>query len=198
MLDNSTSHRFPVLVLLLYLLKGIFPLSKTEIKKDVREMERSMHDDTDSDGSVMSDDVLPSTYPVKPRKTAKIPLVQRPSAMSSADAEAAEYDSKMVEQTLTFLDSVKRNKKDLYHVECERERLESQALVRFYSHMKLIVTSSLFYNPVYVLGVVVFYSHIVPVSKNYHDGLNKKNGIKETMYVSCKVFMHKLCDCKWC
>ena len=138
---NSSFHLFLVLVFLLYVRKGIFPLSKTEIKKDVREMERSMHDDTDSDGSVMSDDVLPSTYPVKPRKTAKIPLVQRPSAMSSADAEAAEYDSKMVEQTLTFLDSVKRNKKDLYHVECERERLESQALVCFHfsSELQLVV-----------------------------------------------------------
>jgi len=176
-------------------------LSKTEIKKDVREMERSMHDDTDSDGSVMSDDVLPSTYPVKPRKTAKIPIMQRPSAMSSADAEAAEYDSKMVEQTLTFLDSVKRNKKDLYHVECERERLESQALVRFLFQSKLKCLFFLHYNLAFsftMLLLICINRHIVQVSKNYHDVLNKKNVIKEIMYVSCKVSTPKLYDCKWC
>ena len=111
---------------------GIFALSNTEIKKDIREVELT-NDDTDSDsGSVISEDVLPSTYPVKPRKIPKI--IQRPANMSSidADGDGYGYDSKMVEQTLTFLDSVKRNKKDMYHVECERERLETQTLVRYY------------------------------------------------------------------
>ena len=108
---------------------GIFPLSKAEIRKDVREVEL-MNDDTDSDsGSVMSEDVLPSTYPVKPRKVPKI--MHRPPHMSytNADADEYEYNNKMVEQTLTFLDSIKRNKKDLHHVECERERLETQTMV---------------------------------------------------------------------
>ena len=103
-------------------------MTKTEIKKDVREMERSI-DDTDSDGSVMSEDVLPSMYPVKPRRTPKVMNMPRP-AVAAADGEMGEYDSKTVEQALTFLDSVKRNKKDLYNGECERERHENQGLVR--------------------------------------------------------------------
>jgi hypothetical protein len=112
-----------------FLPSGIFPLSKTEIKTDVREMERSMHDDTDSDGSVLSEDVLMSIYPVKPRKVPKVNAIPRPSAMSAGEGEDGEYDSKLVEQSLTFLDAVKRNRKDLYNAECERERFESQGVV---------------------------------------------------------------------
>lgn len=110
---------------------GIFALSKAEIKKDVREMERSMHSDTDSDSSVLSEDVLPSTYPVKPRKTPKGTVTQKPpaGAVAEIDPLEREYDSKMIEQTLVFLDSLKRNKKDLYNAEVERERLENQSMV---------------------------------------------------------------------
>lgn len=85
-----------------------------------------MHNDTDSDGSVLSEDVLTSIYPVKPRKVPKVNPVPRPVAMD----ETMEYDSKLVEQTLSFLDAVKRNKKELYAGECEREHLENQSLVR--------------------------------------------------------------------
>ncbi len=88
-----------------------------------------MHDDTDSDGSVLSEDVLMSIYPVKPRKVPKVNAIPRPSAMSAGEGEDGEYDSKLVEQSLTFLDAVKRNRKDLYNAECERERFESQGVV---------------------------------------------------------------------
>ena len=126
--DNESVHQYQLMAILPSF-RGIFPLTNTEIRKDIREVELLNDDDTDSDsGSVMSEDVLPSTYPVKPRKIPKI--VQRPSNMSSIDGDEYEYDSLTVEQTLTFLDIIKRNKKDLYQVECERERLERQTLVR--------------------------------------------------------------------
>lgn len=56
---------------------GIFCLSRQEVKKDLREIERNLQDDdeTDSDSSVKSEDILASSYPVKPRKTAKLRIV---------------------------------------------------------------------------------------------------------------------------
>lgn len=107
---------------------GVFPLSKTEIKKDVREMERNVNEDTDSDSSIMSEDVLVSSYPVKPRKAPKVIIPVKPVNTGPTDIER-EYDGKTVDQTLAFLDAVRRNKKDLHSAECERERLEDQNLV---------------------------------------------------------------------
>ena len=44
-------------------------LTKPEIRKDMREIQRSLQADSDSECSVKSEDVLNSEYPVKPRKT---------------------------------------------------------------------------------------------------------------------------------
>jgi hypothetical protein len=111
---------------------GVFGLSKTEVKKDVREMERSMPDDTDSDSSVRSEDVLPSSYPVKPRKTPKVLARDKSPSRNYHHDEAGEheYDYRTIEETLCFIDAIKKSKKDLFNAECERERLESLQNVR--------------------------------------------------------------------
>ena len=50
-------------------LTGVSALTMIEIKKDLREVERyAIQDDSDSDSSVRSRDVPPSSYPVRPRK----------------------------------------------------------------------------------------------------------------------------------
>lgn len=91
-------------------------------------MERNVNEDTDSDSSIMSEDVLVSSYPVKPRKAPKVIIPVKPVSAGPTDIER-EYDGKTVDQTLAFLDAVRRHKKDLYVAECERERLEDQNLV---------------------------------------------------------------------
>jgi hypothetical protein len=112
---------------------GVFALSKTEVKKDVREMERNVNEDTDSDSSILSEDVLVSSYPVKPRKAPKVMIPVKQISTGPTDIER-EYDGKTVDQTLSFIDAVRRNKKDLHNAECERERLEDQNLVRDFFH----------------------------------------------------------------
>lgn len=92
-------------------------------------MERNLNEETDSDSSILSEDVLVSSYPVKPRKTPKVMIPVKPLNTGPTDVER-EYDGKTVDQTLSFLDAVRRCKKDLYTAECERERLEDQNLVR--------------------------------------------------------------------
>lgn len=75
--------------------------------------------------------VLTSIYPVKPRKTLKvnnIPLLKVPAPPLDGDG-VQEYDSKIVDQTLAFIDSIRRSKKDLYNAECERENLDIQTSV---------------------------------------------------------------------
>lgn len=91
-------------------------------------MERNVNEDTDSDSSILSEDVLVSSYPVKPRKTPKVMMPVKPIVTGPTDIER-EYDGKTVDQTLAFLDAIRRTKKDLYNAECERERLEDQSLV---------------------------------------------------------------------
>jgi len=46
-------------------------LTGPEIRKDIREIQRTQTVESDSEGSVRSDEVLFSAYPVKPRKTPK-------------------------------------------------------------------------------------------------------------------------------
>ena len=91
-------------------------------------MERNVNEDTDSDSSILSEDVLVSSYPVKPRKAPKVMTPVKPTITGPTDIER-EYDGKTVDQTLTFLEAIRRTKKDLYSAECERERLEDQSLV---------------------------------------------------------------------
>lgn len=119
-------------------------LSSTDIKKDIREIERCSHSESDSDSSVLSEDVLPSTYPVKPRKN---PKWIQPRVTGAQDDDEIIFDKKTAEEALAFLKVVKSSKRDLYERERERELLEIQNEVIFSSlfapPLVLIVHSSL-------------------------------------------------------
>lgn len=113
---------------------GVYALSRFEVSKDVQEMEQTANSDTDTDSSIISDEVLVSTYPVKPRKTPKGPAAASKSTVSRpSDAEniAADYDGVSAEQTLSFFDFIGRTNKNLYAAECEREILDSQDSVSY-------------------------------------------------------------------
>ena len=101
------------------------------MKKDIREMGQIGNSDTDSDSSVHSKDVLISSYPVKPRKTPKGPLhsLQLTNAGHSEIIVEKEYDGKAIDQTLAFIDAVKRSKENLFHAESMRELYENQSAV---------------------------------------------------------------------
>ena len=95
-------------------------------------MEQAINSDIDSDSSTMTEDVLVSTYPVKPRKTPKGPPTPiKHSVPRPMDIEPVSniYDGVSEEQTMQFLDFISRSNSDIYAAECERELLESQAVV---------------------------------------------------------------------
>lgn len=96
-------------------------------------MEQAANSDTETDSSIISEDVLISTYPVKPRKTPKGPIAPVKSALlkaSQVEPMTTDYDGISVEQALSFLDLISRSDSNLKVAESEREFLESQALVR--------------------------------------------------------------------
>ena len=103
-------------------------------------MEQAANSDTDTDSSIISEDVLISTYPVKPRKTPKGPIAPVKSASlkaSQVEPMTSDYDGISVEQALTFLDLIGRSDNNLKAAESEREILESQALVRHHHFILL-------------------------------------------------------------
>lgn len=178
------------------LCKGVFALSKTEVKKDVREMERNLNEDTDSDSSILSEDVLVSSYPVKPRKAPKVTVPLKPVITGPTDVER-EYDGKTVDQTLSFIDAVRRSKKDLYSAECERERLEDQSLV---SDIFLISLTVLW---PFLLDILLI---SLPKSTSSLTGLALRTPLSDIAKLSrrrgttselFRAFTLKHCGCKW-
>lgn len=112
---------------------GVRPLSRSEIKKDLREMETFDQSDTEG-SSVTSDEVVASFYPVKPRKVLKISSTAVPSKAMEVSVESdkaavngdddAGFDDMTMEETLDFLTCVETNRKDIYEAEKTRENLE--------------------------------------------------------------------------
>lgn len=103
-------------------------------------MEQAANSDTETDSSIISEDVLISTYPVKPRKTPKGPITPAKSASlkaSQVEPMTSDYDGISVEQALSFLDLIGRSDNNFKAAESEREILESQALVR-HDHFVLL------------------------------------------------------------
>jgi hypothetical protein len=104
-------------------LPGVFGLSNVEIKKDLREMMRDLAVDEDTDGSVKSDDILTSSYPVRPRKT---PRRDRGSlANSYSTIESADYNSMAtqvdLDEKLKYIASVEQEKNEIVHIDQVRE-----------------------------------------------------------------------------
>jgi hypothetical protein len=103
-------------------------LADAEVQKDIQELHRNRKENShtahDSDESVCSDDVLESSYPVKPRKAHGDehgnPLDRRSSSSRGTPG---------VEEMLAFIKVLSKNYSAIYDAEVERERLESWAQV---------------------------------------------------------------------
>lgn len=110
-------------------LPGVFGLSKNEIKKDMREMMRDVIYDDDTDSSVKSDDILTSTYPVKPRKT---PRRDRSLGSSMCASDAYEPNGPTtqvdVDEALRYIQSTEQKRPDLVAIDALREEREVQRL----------------------------------------------------------------------
>ncbi len=84
---------------------------------------------TDSDGSVNSDDVITSVYPVKPRRTLKSILGKMDKNIPVANKFAMEDSDKIdgepfYEETIEFFKIVETVRREVFEAERERERLE--------------------------------------------------------------------------
>ncbi len=105
---------------------GLYELSKNEVRKDIRDIERTIPEDSDSDCSFKSDEILGSAYPVKPRKAPK-------SASKGTNKEAAakidalvakEGQASSSEHALNFVRAIRFSRNELHIAEEKRERME--------------------------------------------------------------------------
>ena len=102
-------------------------LTKPEIRKDMREIQRSLQADSDSECSVKSEDVLNSEYPVKPRKTPRWHQSHHDhdSFGVARGGEGAGkidfYDPKAADAILAEIKQIASTHKALYAKEKERE-----------------------------------------------------------------------------
>jgi hypothetical protein len=103
-------------------------LTKNEIKRDIREIERYLDDDQESDSSVRSSEILNSTYPVKPRKTLKVPIrlekYNEDLATGENDEESNELDDLSAEDILEFMKVIEESRRHVFEAEREKEKLE--------------------------------------------------------------------------
>eukprot|EP01038_Epipyxis_sp_PR26KG_P008529 gene8529-11529_t len=111
-------------------LPGVYGLSATEVRNDFKEIKnngfitRSTHSDTDSECSVLTEDVLPSTYPVKPRRILKAILGDTLKTTNQLINES-EKNGAEVDEALRFIKELNINNSDLYSKEAHRESLEA-------------------------------------------------------------------------
>ena len=106
-------------------------LSKNEIKRDIRDIERLLDDESDSDSSIKSRDVLQSNYPVKPRKTLKVPIRMDKSMANDDyangdddDDDQNEIEDLSTEDVIEFMKIIETCRRPVFEAERERERLE--------------------------------------------------------------------------
>ena len=104
-------------------LPGVFALSKMEIKKDLREMMREVAFEEDTDGSVKSDDILSSTYPVKPRRAPRRDRSYPSDHLMPHDS--VDYSSSSVqidiEEKLRFINMVESSKPEFVAADALKE-----------------------------------------------------------------------------
>lgn len=113
-------------------------MSRIEIKKDISDIDCYGLSDAESTVSVLSDDVLNSSYPVKPRrypKTKQLPELQRTKTIQ----KEPDVDQSGIEETIEFLRVIETAKPEIYEAEREREDLEIKYQVLL--HSKLSLTS---------------------------------------------------------
>jgi hypothetical protein len=96
---------------------GVSGLSLSEIKDDLRELHPpSDENDTDSDSSILSDDILDSVYPVQPRSAPRSAL-QFPDQFSSGNNVS-------VDEAMYLIRDISKSHKDLFEKEKLREEWE--------------------------------------------------------------------------
>jgi hypothetical protein len=128
---------------------GVRPLSRIEIKKDLNDIDSSLQSDTESIVSVASDDVLNSTYPVKPRRYPRQKQLQHHQqqqqlaeqrSKSLMVQKESDIDPNSIEETIDFLRVVEIAKPEIYEAEREREELEIKYHVREPPSLSLFVS----------------------------------------------------------
>lgn len=100
-----------------------------EVLKDLREASQhqsggNLDDDTDSDCSFKSEDIVVSSYPVRPRTVPKI-VHRDTSAFSSKQFHDLGEEGADVEESLLFLKHIAISNPGLVAKESQREKLEN-------------------------------------------------------------------------
>ena len=120
------NHAYTRFVVDSYVCPGVRGLSRSEIKKDLHEIEYFDKSDCESVSSAASDDVLPSSYPVKPRRHPRVHREHRPNRTPKYDPETDDtFDS-----ALEFMRVVEAARPEIFDAEKEREELEIRYQVR--------------------------------------------------------------------
>ncbi len=109
---------------------GVSKLSETEIQYDLIELMQSEEsNDTDSDSTIRSDDIVPSQYPVKPRKTLMHSSGTDPELSIDDAFGVKEFDNTEIDEALHYVKKVTLAIKELHDAEQQREELESMCRV---------------------------------------------------------------------
>lgn len=116
----------------LILIAGVKALSRNEIKKDLTEIEYCDKSDSESVSSADSGDVISSSYPVKPRKHARIQRDSRPSRPSKDTESSQSKEDAREYNAVEFLRVVESARPEIFEAEREREDLEIRFQVYFY------------------------------------------------------------------
>jgi hypothetical protein len=113
------------------IIAGLF-LTKPEVRKDIREIQRTLNVDSDSDCSVREHHVIDcrNDYPVKPRKTPRWGSSMNRDSSGHMDysrgrIDQVYYDYDVVETTMSYINNIKTNHPDLYEAEEERDRIDN-------------------------------------------------------------------------
>ena len=113
------------------------PLSRNEIKKDISDIEYNERSDTESNSSVLSEEILNSTYPVKPRRHTKPKIEQRIKQIITKDI--GDIDQNIIEETVEFLRIVETARPDIFEAEKEREDIEIKYQVNLLPLLIIII-----------------------------------------------------------
>ena len=125
-----------------YYTEGVNQLSRTEVRKDLDEIELLI---TGTSLSELDDiKILASFYPVKPRVDLKIPEHLKQQQLMAPDADSREVGDLPFAELLEFLRLVEVVRPDLHDAEREREQLESKYMVRTSSFNLLFLYSYCF------------------------------------------------------
>lgn len=105
-------------------------MSAAEIKKDLKEVEKLLRANYLTDDECLSDDVLQSSFPVKPRKTSR--LWPRKLSCIVEDVADSEQNEEYLHQIVDFFKTIEKSNKELFIAEEKREALEVKYQVGYY------------------------------------------------------------------